>query len=283
MSNKNIHQITDFSHLKRLVSENLTVVIGFICSTTSKSERIVVKKFLKRKSELFPLLQFVYMELTDRQIENTKLDIIDQDYDSYPMIYHIRDGNKVLCEVKSADSDAIYESFDQVAPYYRSEMEEFARSVKQKSGSKSKKSKKSKIVINVATNKNNADNEEDSESEIEIDRQDDEMEDTEDQDNSKSVQKQVDPETKAAIEREKFYAIEEAYDQIQESIFEEVKERIRIEQKEAEEEKKARKSKSKDKNSSDKKKKKQPDKPQHDRIGPSSKSKNGSAARRRRR
>jgi len=70
MSDRNIHQITEFSQLKKLVSENLTVVIGFTCPSTTKSERIMIKKFLKRKSEHFPLIQFVFMELGEEQIEN---------------------------------------------------------------------------------------------------------------------------------------------------------------------------------------------------------------------
>ena len=308
MSNRNIHQITDFSHLKRLVSENLTVIIGFICPSTSKSERIMVKKFLKRKSELFPLIQFVYMELTENQIETTRLDIIDQDMDVYPMIYHIRDGNKVLCEIKSADQEAIYEAFDEVAPYYKAEMEEFARSVKDKKKSKSAKSaknakaKKSKVVINIAKSKDRQTADNDSESEIEIDQNagDDEMNEDYDQNNSEQTKSDqgsqktkkvntdkanMDPEMKAAIEREKFYAIEDAYDKIQEELFEEVKDRIRLEQKEAEEEeKKAKKAKgkSKDKSGSKGKRGKQVDRPQHDQIGPASNKQGGNVRRRRR-
>jgi chemotaxis protein histidine kinase CheA len=288
MSNRNIHQIADFSHLKSIVSENFTVIIGFICPDSPKSEKIMVKKFLKRKSELFPLIQFVYMELTKKQIKNTKLDIIDQDYDSYPMIYHIRDGNKVLCEVKSAEHDTIYESFDHVAQYYKAEMEEFSRTVenKTKSNSKSKKqkkAKKSKVVINMGQ----SENEEDSESEIEIEKQDDEMEENESQ--NQTERKHMDPEMKAAVEREKFYAIEDAYEKVQEKLFDEVKDRIRLEQKEADEEKKkAKKSKSESKskskdNNSKKKRNRQPERPQHDQIGSSSKSKNRAPPRRRRR
>jgi hypothetical protein len=248
------------------------------------------------------------MELTENQIETTRLDIIDRDMDEYPMIYHIRDGNKVLCEVKSADQEAIYESFNEVAPYYKAEMEEFARAAKEKKANKSKRSgsktKKSKVVINVAKSNSKQSVDNSSESEIEIDQNagNEEINEDYDQNNSeqtksdqgsqksksdqsKADKAKMDPEMKAAIEREKFYAIEDAYDKIQEHLFEEVKDRIRIEQKEAEEEeKKAKKAKanSKDKSGSKGKRGKQMDRPQHDQIGPAP-SKQGRNVRRRRR
>lgn len=318
MSNRNIHQITDFSHLKRMVSENLTVIIGFMCPISSKNEKVMVKKFLKRKSELFPLVQFVYMELTDEQIKTTKLDIIDRDPDMYPMIYHIRDGNKVLCEVKAADNDSIYESFDQVAPYYKAEMEEFAKSVEQKKTTKGKTPqsvKKPKIAVNIGTpdaqksqksqksqknlkNKQNklADSSanrmnDDSESEIEIEKAENDgtegsPDNADNGDNNGEVdpsKKSLDPELKAAIEREKLLAIEKAYEKIQEKLFEEMKNRIRLEQKDIDEEKerskKAKSKDAKDKNDTKNQKKpspsqnyKQNDKPQRDQIGSSSKS-----------
>lgn len=292
MSNRNIHQITEFAQLKVLVSNNLTVIIGFTCPGSTKDEKVMVKKFLKRKAELFPLIQFVYMELTGEQIETTKLDIIDKDYDSYPMIYHIRDGNKVLCEVKSADREDLYESFAAVSPYYKAEMEEFAKAAENAKNTKSSKGKsdksskggskkkKSKVTINVGqpTPAKNAEGNEDSESEIEM-----QQNVSDEQSDPKVDQNQLNAEMKATIEREKFYAIEDEFEDMQKILINEVKDRIIIEQREEEEEEK-RESKKKSKSTDrGKKQPKQPERPQHDQIGTSSKGKNDNRRVRRRR
>jgi hypothetical protein len=298
MSNSNIHQIANFVQLKKLVTENLTVIIGLTCPDTQKASKIMVRKFLKEKSKLFPLIQFVYMELSEDQIDTTKLEIVSKDYDSYPLVYHIRDGNKILCGVEAADYESTYDSFDEVAPYYKKEMEDFAESVSNKRGKKAntvKKTKRAKVVINVSSDQT------DSESEIEIEKESGgsrgsrgskEATIESEENNSQKAktseqsqnQKEMDPAFKAAVEREKYYAIEDAYDDMQKKLFDEVKDRIKIEQKEAEEEKKAMKKKAKSKSKSGKRQEeKKPSKPQRDQIGPSSKTKGKQVVRRNRR
>jgi hypothetical protein len=249
----------------------------------------MVRKFLKEKSKLFPLIQFLYMELSEEQIDTTKLEIVSKDYDSYPLVYHIRDGNKILCGVESADYESTYESFDEVAPYYKKEMEDFAESTNNK---RKKKTKRAKVVINVSSDQT------DSESEIEIEKESggsrgskEATIESEENDSQKvktseqnQNQKEMDPAFKAAVEREKYYAIEDAYDDMQKKLFDEVKDRIKIEQKEAEEEKKAMKKKAKSKSKSGKRQEeKKPSKPQRDQIGPSSKTRGKQVVRRNRR
>lgn len=129
MSNKNIYQVTDFSQLKLIVSKNLTVIIGMLCPSNTKEDMFMIKKFLKSKAKLYPLIQFIYMNLTEKQIKENKqkLSLISDDYDDYPMIYHVRDGNKILCSAKGVDTEIAYESFASIAPYYHNDMEEFKR------------------------------------------------------------------------------------------------------------------------------------------------------------
>lgn len=275
MSNRNIHQVTDFSQLKKIVSENLTVIIGMVCPTTPIESKVMIKKFLKRKSELYPLIHFVFIDLTEKQIQTTRLEIVSDDYDDYPLIYHIRDGNKVLCRVESADPETTYESFDEVAPYYRKEMEEFSKS--QSKSTNQKRPKKAKVILNISNS--------DSESEIEIDRTQNLSLDKEsngsnklnpDTANNVNGKEELDPQTKAAIEREKFYALEKEFTNMQKKFFEEAKYRIKIEKEAEAEEEAAKKKNKKDKKSNVKDEQKevmrQPEKPQKDQIGPSSKS-----------
>ena len=131
---------------------------------------------------------------------------------------------------------------------------------------------------------NGTDNSSDSEEQIEMKQNPDSEDPNPNGGDPVTNQKQIDPELRAAIEREKFYAIEEEYEKFQEKLFEEVKDRIRIEQKQQEEEeaKKSKKSKSKDRGKN-RKEERRPERPQHDQIGSSSKSKNNAPDRRRRR
>jgi hypothetical protein len=226
MSSKNIRQVADFSQLKIVVSENLTVVIGMVCPVSSTESKVMIKKFLKRKAELYPLIQFVYMELTENQIETTKIGLVSSDYDMYPLIYHIRDGNKILCEVERADIESTYESFDAIKPHYEREMQEFKRSIK---------NKKAKVVINLPGSE--------LESEIEIDDKNNSNdgdsaeigfdESNKQNESNKSIKpnksSDVDPQTKISIDKETYRAIENKYGDMQNSLFEEIKLRYKIE------------------------------------------------------
>jgi hypothetical protein len=247
MANRNIHQITDFSQLKKIVSKNLTVVIGMICSTTSNESKIMVKKFLKRKAELFPLVQFVFINLSDEQIQHTKLEIVSDDYDLYPLIYHIRDGNKIACKVENADYESTYGSFNQIAPYYTKDMEHYTQTLK------AKKAKKSNVIMNLSNS--------DSESQIEIDdtqKQNAEsidMQNNPDNTNNtnnddKPNNNEPDPQVKMYIEREKYHALEEKYNDMQKELFENIKQRVKIEKKARKEEEKENKNEKKEKEKS---------------------------------
>lgn len=245
------------------------------------------------------------MDLTDNQIEGTKLEIVSDDYDAYPLIYHIRDGNKILCKVESADPESTYDSFDAVEPYYRQEMEEYT--FNNRSKKQGKKQKKAKVILNISNSNS------DSESEIEIDEVQrgaggsggsresrESIESNDPNETSKTnpklksnpnPDKDEDPQMKAAIEREQYYALEKYYGNMQKDLFEEIKNRIKIEKKAegdsdnesgSKNSRKIKKSKSKDKEAEKQKQMRQPEKPQTDQIGPSSKKTQQNVRRRRR-
>jgi len=245
MSNRNIHQIRDFLDLKNIVSANLTVVIGMTCPASTASSKVMIKKFLKRKAELYPLIQFVYMDLTAEQIKTTKLEIVVKDYDAYPLIYHIRDGNKILCTVTGATDDLAYGSFNELSQYYKKDMEEFNRKVQSvksdKAGKSNKadKGSKSKIMLNLE----NVDSDSDSDASIETGKKEsesfadgthgtDEKSDTKTNTQANAnanANTDLDPAQRMAIEREKMYAIETEYNKMQKKIIDEVRNRIKIE------------------------------------------------------
>lgn len=120
MSLSNIMEVTNLQDLKKLLETNLTVVLGLTTKHTSHSLKIIIRRFLKRKAEKFPLIVFIYMEVSDANRQT--LNILQGDIDDYPMVYHIRAANKILCTVKSADETKIYESFANIEQNYIDEM-----------------------------------------------------------------------------------------------------------------------------------------------------------------
>lgn len=310
MSSQNIHQVADFSQLKQIVTTNMTVIIGMVCYSTSHESKVMIKKFLKRKSELYPLIQFVYMDLSVDQVENASLSIIPNHAEKYPIVHHIRDGNNIVCTVPSAIKEDVYESFEQLAKYYKKEMLEFQANVEARGSKSNRKSKTEKRASRVERDDNatgaaaGAAAGADSESEIEMeDRSSDVsnratktkphvvMEDEEQ--NATNADQQITPQIKAALDRQKFKALEKRYGKLQKGLYEEIKIRMRIEKEEAEEEaeKQNRNTNRGDKDKTKRETKERVEKPppvKHDQVGHAkgkaggrAKSKSKSRARRR--
>ena len=112
MSRSNIWEVTTFSDLGTVLKSNVTVILGLTIASTPNSTKAMIRKFLKKKSIKFPLLTFVYMEVT-REIMG-KLNILKNNPESYPIIHHIRNGNTILLTVENADQEGVYESFASV-------------------------------------------------------------------------------------------------------------------------------------------------------------------------
>lgn len=123
MNRVNILEVTNLKDLRTVMESNVTVVLGLTCSETSGKAKVMIRKFLKRKSEKFPLVTFVYMEVSDNDRNNGTLNILKGN--SYPKVYHIRNSNQLLVRVEEADYEGIYESFAKVEQYYVAEMKEF--------------------------------------------------------------------------------------------------------------------------------------------------------------
>ena len=122
MSICNIYEVTTLEDLKSLMESNVTVILGLTCSNTPNSTKAMIRKFLKRKSEKFHLITFIYMHVSDDHRNTGSLNILKGD--NYPKVYHIRNNNQVLVSVEDADYEGIYESFNQVEKYYIKEMED---------------------------------------------------------------------------------------------------------------------------------------------------------------
>src|SRR5437868_4871375 len=116
MSRSNILEVTDLIDLKSIMGSCVTVILGFTLPETSDELKIAVRKFLKRKSESFQLITFVYMEVSEAQRQ--KLNILKGEIEDYPKIYHIRGGNTILLTLLSANKETMNESFEAVEDHY---------------------------------------------------------------------------------------------------------------------------------------------------------------------
>lgn len=123
MSRVNIIEVTNLPDLKSIMESNTTVILGVTVSKTPHNQKVIVRRFLKRKSEQFPLITFVYMDLLD-QDRNT-LNILKGKDADFPKLYHIRDGCDIAVTVTQADEDKMQESFNDVEQIYVKEMKIF--------------------------------------------------------------------------------------------------------------------------------------------------------------
>jgi hypothetical protein len=130
MNKSNIVEVTNLFDLKQIMQSCMTVILGFTVPVTPDDAKVMVRKFLKRKAEKFPLITFVYMEVSDQ--DRQTLNILRGTIDQYPKIYHIRQGNDVLVNVQAANIKTINKSFDEVEKYYIEDMKNFRNNIKNK-------------------------------------------------------------------------------------------------------------------------------------------------------
>jgi len=121
-SSNNIWEATNITDLATLLRSYNTVILGLVLPETHDSDKVMIRKFLKDKSKKFNQLIFVYMVVPKECMG--KLGIINLDRATYPLIYHIRNGNNILVAVERADTESIYGSFSEVERYYIDEMKE---------------------------------------------------------------------------------------------------------------------------------------------------------------
>lgn len=139
MSRSNILEVTNLSDLKEIMESCVTVILGFTTPETPKDLKVFIRKFLKRKAERFPLITFVYMEVSES--DRKTLNILRGEPKDYPKIYHIRGGNNILVAVEAADEEKINESFAAAEQFYVKEMKAFQKKLKEETANRGKSGK----------------------------------------------------------------------------------------------------------------------------------------------
>lgn len=153
-NNRNILQVTNLSDLKTIVASSMTVIAGFTIKSTPNELKIFIRKFLKRTSESFPYITFVYMDV--HESDRGTLSLLKGDDDTYPKVIHIRDGNTILVSVEGAMPQDILDSFNVVKKVYIKEMNDIKEAQsKSKTQSQSKSNTKSNTKSKTGNNNDN--------------------------------------------------------------------------------------------------------------------------------
>lgn len=150
MSITNIMEVTNIDDLKKIMKTCETLVLGFTTPKTPNESKNIVRKFLKRKSEIFRLITFVYMEVSDS--DRLVLNILSGPEESFPKMYHIRNGKDILVSVQAANIESINESFKAVEPYYIDEMKNFQKQFAEMRKKQNKKNEKKQNSESVSDN-----------------------------------------------------------------------------------------------------------------------------------
>jgi hypothetical protein len=141
MSRQNIIEVNTMTDLRDVITSNVTVVVGITTPDTNSDLKIFIRKFLKRRSEQFHLIKFVYMDVSDKL--RGSLNILSGNDDDFPKIIHIRDGNCILAMVTGATPELILENFKEVESVYTKEMKEVEEYMKKNKTIQSEESEKS--------------------------------------------------------------------------------------------------------------------------------------------
>ena len=122
MSRANIFEVKTLADLRDIITLNVTVVVGVTIPDTDKDLKIFIRKFLKRQSERFHLITFVYIDIPDEL--RGQLNILSGSDEDFPKVVHIRDGNGILAMVTGATPEMIIKNFGEVDALYTREMNE---------------------------------------------------------------------------------------------------------------------------------------------------------------
>ena len=147
MDNKNnVWFVKSLKDLKTILQSNMTVILGICLKDSKKEEKYMIKKFLKSKSKSYPLITFVYMEISEELLG--VLNLFSENISSYPLFYHIRDGKDIIICIEETTNEALHNSFEDVEKFYNEEMVKIYGKIKE---SIQQKQSKSKMKINLDT------------------------------------------------------------------------------------------------------------------------------------
>jgi len=142
---QNIWQVDLFSDLVGFLKNGNTnyIVLSLVIKNTPSNIKAIIKKFIKRKAEMFPNVMFLFYTVQPQDIN--KICFIKDDPDLYPIVCYIETmSNEVMISVEGIDGiESLDESWNMVE-------KKFISNLKQQSDKKiSEKSYKSLETHNI--------------------------------------------------------------------------------------------------------------------------------------
>jgi hypothetical protein len=130
----NIVEIFSYKDLHRMIGTKLDIVLGLTDATQKTPEykniKIAIKKFLLTKSKEYSHVNFVYVEIKTKELQQQITKLLNFTEIIYPKIVYIHDKTKALVET-SPDKNSMYivfkncmEQFYKEPPQYTNNEEE---------------------------------------------------------------------------------------------------------------------------------------------------------------
>jgi hypothetical protein len=97
MAQNNLCAIIKPNHLSEKLHKcrNEFVVLALTIEDVKKSTNIILKKYIKEKSQIYPKVNFLYYEVKKNDLDRLNTMFEKNNYD-YPMLFHIFDIEKIL-------------------------------------------------------------------------------------------------------------------------------------------------------------------------------------------
>ncbi len=121
----NIWEVVCVSDLIKILKDSPQqfIILGIVLESTPKSIQVIIKKFLKEKSKLFPNMKFLYFKANQKDLG--KISLLDKDDTKYPYVYHIYDTTNIFIKVHSANQQSLIEAFNEGEQYYKKNLQEY--------------------------------------------------------------------------------------------------------------------------------------------------------------
>ena len=121
----NIWEVVCVSDLIKILKDSPQqfIILGIVLETTPKSNQVIIKKFLKEKSKMFPNMKFLYFKANQKDLG--KISLLDKDDTKYPYVYHIYDTTNIFIKVHSANQESLIEAFNEGEQYYKKNLQEY--------------------------------------------------------------------------------------------------------------------------------------------------------------
>lgn len=124
MSQKNMFEV-DINDLFYILRNSVDryVVLAIVTPETNDHIRIMIRKYIKTKSKMFPHVTFLYFVLQKKDCGRASF--LTNNLHDYPKLCHIYNVDNMMIDISAIDNvDIMEKSFTKLAPYYAKQSQE---------------------------------------------------------------------------------------------------------------------------------------------------------------